>query len=70
MAPTMSPTTFLLVDSLANYTKEAIQQDPLSPQALAYHWLTQDPNADTYSRERLTQRFAMATIYYSTGGEK
>lgn len=42
---------------------------PLSPQAKALMWLENNLN-ETFSEERKKQRFAMATLFYSTGGEE
>ncbi|CAB9518078.1 LRR receptor-like serine threonine-protein kinase [Seminavis robusta] len=40
-----------------------------SAQARAFQWVTEDPQFDTYSEKRLQQRFALATFFYSTGGD-
>jgi hypothetical protein len=44
-------------------------QDPNSPQSAALAWLQQPANSQGFSDERLLQRYALATIYYSTGGD-
>jgi hypothetical protein len=40
-----------------------------SPQQKAYLWLLGNANLDTYSEDIKVQRYALATFYYSTGGE-
>jgi len=39
-----------------------------SPQSKAFQWLSKDPNLYQYSRGRVEQRFALASLYYSTNG--
>ena len=41
-----------------------------SPQSLAFEWLVSDQttNSSVYSDERIIQRYALATLYYSTDG--
>jgi len=41
-----------------------------SPQAKALRWLEDDANLQSYSDERIQQRFGLAVFYYSTGGDK
>lgn len=38
------------------------------PQSLAYEWLLDDPELQSYSSARILQRFALATFYHSTDG--
>ncbi|CAB9511229.1 expressed unknown protein [Seminavis robusta] len=52
--------------NLPEYTRNALT-NPSSPQAQAYDWLRED--AATYGKERLLQRFALATLYYGTQGD-
>ena len=66
-SPTMAPTPFLIQD-LPDYSVEALN-DPNSPQSRAYQWVRNDTLLQEYSNKRLLQRFALATIYYSTGGD-
>jgi Leucine rich repeat len=58
--------------TLANSTVEAIGQDT-SPQAKAYLWLFEAGDALKLPRDeamkRMAHRFALATLYYSTGGD-
>ena len=49
-------------------TKEAIQSDSTSPQAMAYNWTLMDPNLQTYPDWRIQQRFALVTLFYATQG--
>jgi Leucine rich repeat len=44
-------------------------KEPCSPQSKANSWMMQDPYLQTYSDDRKLQRFALATLYYSTGGQ-
>ena len=60
---TLFPTTVL-----ANSTVEAIESGGRVPQYLAYQWLVGDPALDAYTEEQLLQRFALASLYYSTDG--
>jgi Leucine-rich repeat (LRR) protein len=69
-APTFAPasvTTFN--DSLSNSTLEAINREE-TPQAQAYRWLFHDnhPTWRWVEFARLFPRFALATLYQSTGG--
>lgn len=43
--------------------------DPTSPQFQAFTWLSSDVNLLSYSKNRLKQRYAMATLFYSTDGD-
>lgn len=45
-------------------------KEPCSPQSRANAWMMQDPNLDVYGVERKLQRFALATLYYSTSGDQ
>lgn len=56
---------FMLV--LPEYTKEALLVDD-SPQSMALDWLQSDANLGSYSFRRKMQRFALATIFFSTSG--
>lgn len=69
LSPTMAPTAFLI--DLPGYTTEVILMDhnKTSPQSRAYQWMLNDPNFNDYPQDRLLQRFALATLFYSTIGE-
>jgi hypothetical protein len=43
-------------------------QMPLTPQNMALNWLANNTNLDTYSDAKKIQRFALATLFYSTNG--
>ncbi|CAB9528801.1 leucine rich repeat [Seminavis robusta] len=65
--PTMAPTTFL--ESLPEYSLSAMERAQ-SPQSKAYQWLISNQNSSQeLPRWRLTQRFALATFYFSTRGD-
>ncbi|CAB9505750.1 LRR receptor-like serine threonine-protein kinase [Seminavis robusta] len=57
--------------SLSNETRQAIlSENEQSPQVQAFQWLTQDENWQNYGMPQLQQRFALATVFYATGGPK
>ena len=70
--PTVAPSTVLTTNTptislplpLPSYTVIALQ-DPSSAQSRAYDWIYQDPKRDDYTTEKLLQRLALATFYYS-----
>ncbi|CAB9506883.1 Leucine Rich Repeat [Seminavis robusta] len=70
VATTAVPTTDVLPSFLLgnNETLQALQ-DPDSPQSQAYTWLLELHNQNNYSNARLQQRFALATLYFATGGQ-
>lgn len=55
--------TFVSFDNGTALTTEG------SPQNKAFHWLLNNTNLDSYSNERKIQRYALATLYYSTNGD-
>ncbi|CAB9509416.1 Leucine Rich Repeat [Seminavis robusta] len=71
--PTAAPTLMSLEgrikavlpgDTLAALEKEG------SPQAKAYQWLLDDAeNLPLYTKERIQQKFVLATLYYTTSGD-
>lgn len=69
-APTASPTAFLTYfrSVLPNATLDALE-DEHSPQYLAYQWVSDHPVTGENAILRMTQRFAMAALYFATGGE-
>jgi hypothetical protein len=71
MAPTVSPTQFVLFEFLAQNSFDGGEKlkNPWTPQSKAYGWLTQDLQQTSYPSERILQRYAMATIFYATQGE-
>ena len=52
-------------------TRAIILEDPSSSQSLAFDWLIQDISeaSEEYPDFRILQRYALATLYFSTGGE-
>ena len=68
MAPTSAPVENKLLMLLPNETIQELRYDD-SPQTKAVQWMKEDPNLEDYSEGRLVQRFALATLYYSTGGD-
>ncbi|CAB9525501.1 LRR receptor-like serine threonine-protein kinase [Seminavis robusta] len=62
--PTMAPTPFYF--DIPEDTQAAILESHATPQALAYRWLTMDPNLSSYPEWRLRQRFSLATLYFAT----
>jgi len=73
LAPTLAPTTTIegrLFPLLRNSTLESLPNWN-SPQSQALRWLQQTTPLsifDNYTDWRLVQRFALATLYYSTNG--
>lgn len=69
-APTLSPNDAALQALLPDYTVNEILLNQDSPQAQAYQWMLSDP---LFKRDnthwRLSQRFALATLFYAAGGE-
>jgi Leucine-rich repeat (LRR) protein len=61
--------TLLSFLRLISFDGGAALDDPTSPQYSAFLWLSQDPNLADFENERRTQRYAMATLYYSLNGE-
>lgn len=64
---TVSPTKQIEIGNLPPYSVEAMR-DPHSPQSRAYDWLIEDLSRNNYTDERLLQRFALATLFFSTSG--
>jgi hypothetical protein len=79
-APTLSPTSQLdqlFRPTLPPYTLESLRNRS-SPQYLAYEWVTevdeipwiQAPNDEPLRFARMKQRFALATLFFATGGAR
>ena len=68
--PTAAPTEVgaYIESLLPNAIREKIQRSG-SSQYQAFQWLREDPEAASYPREQLIQRFALATIFYEMGGK-
>jgi hypothetical protein len=70
-SPTIVPLgTTEFLQWLPPATQDAIGSDYQSPQALAFDWMLQDPNWSDYNKDRVLQRFALATLYHATTGER
>lgn len=68
VAPSMAPTSSFLLEFLPFYSQETIRRDPESAQAKAYEWLLDDPTLGNYTTGRILQRYALATFFFSAGG--
>ncbi|CAB9530820.1 unknown protein [Seminavis robusta] len=67
-AKNLSDVELLVVDALSNHTLEALE-DPNSPQSHAYEWMLEDLDENNYTHtSRIRQRYALATLFYATGG--
>jgi hypothetical protein len=68
--PTVSPLAlFDLLSSVSSDQGEALRT-PLTPQSMAFNWMvTNNTNLRTLSDYQLIQRYALATLYYSTKGD-
>lgn len=75
-APTPAPTSpgdlelgYFIRVALPENTRESLRKEN-SPQSKALVWLKNNTLLETYSLERRVQRFALATIFYATSGER
>ena len=69
VAPTLNvPVIEEFRTSLPQYMRASLT-DPASPQSKALAWLANNTNVDQYNEIRLTQRYALATLYYATNGD-
>ncbi|CAB9522695.1 Leucine rich repeat N-terminal domain [Seminavis robusta] len=70
-APTVSIANYYL-SLLPDYSVRSVQDDPESPQAQAFEWLLEDVDSHNIVFEdwRIHQRFALASLYYATGGDQ
>jgi Leucine-rich repeat (LRR) protein len=71
-APTSHPTVggpapSILID-FQDFTMAAFE-NLLSPQSQARDWLLEDPSLKSYAKWKQTQRFALATFFFSFNGE-
>ena len=55
---------------LPDPTVQTIRNSNSSPQKSASEWLVKDRYLPSYSDWRIVQRFALASFYYATGGER
>ena len=70
--PTMIIPDSPLLDLLPGFTVAVLETDMerTTPQFKAYLWMVNDPRVDTYSNDRLLQRYALAAFYYATNGDQ
>eukprot|EP00980_Cylindrotheca_fusiformis_P007640 scaffold1605_cov141-Cylindrotheca_fusiformis.AAC.3 len=72
--PTTSPTVsnHILFDFLVQNSFDGGRAlgNPSSPQYKAFSWLAKNQNLESYTETRRLQRYAMATLYYSTNGDE
>ncbi|KAG7347191.1 two component regulator [Nitzschia inconspicua] len=75
-APSSSPTPegdmqlkYFVQVAVHDYTREALKWNT-SPQSKALQWLKNNTSLEAYPVSRRLQRFALATLYFSTGGER
>jgi hypothetical protein len=74
LTPSASPTTLqakIVINILELHLSPASLskvRDHDSPQNKAVRWLQDDAKVTSYNDERILQRYALATFYYSTGG--
>ena len=68
--PTVEPTVFEAERYIKDIAPDPIAvETPGTSQNLAYEWLLSQDNVDDLSPTELEQKFSLATIFYSTGGE-
>jgi hypothetical protein len=70
-SPSLAPTVFdgdSFLDRLVPAYSRAPVQTTGSPQEKALSWLKSDPVVEDYSNFKALQRFALATLFYATGG--
>jgi hypothetical protein len=74
-SPMPAPTILVpmgLTDLLSSvsFDRGAALSNPLTPQYSALIWLANNTNLDMYLNKQKIQRYALATFYYSTNGDK
>ena len=69
--PTIAPTTTSLFTSIIEAFPEgkSALEDPDSPQTKALKWLEESSKDDLFGVQNYLQRYALATVYYSTNGD-
>ena len=68
-ATPFNQTLFQLVESLSPDGGQALH-DVASPQYAAFQWLQSSVNSGITNQQTLVQRYALASLYYSTYGDK
>jgi Leucine-rich repeat (LRR) protein len=71
-APTFPPTPQEIIDLIQPHSFDdgASLYDTSSPQSAAARWLADDDYLETYSTQRMLQRYALVTLYHSTNGDE
>jgi hypothetical protein len=69
-APTLSPEDLrILLSPVSSDGGEALRTNS-TPQNMAFNWLAaNNTNLGNYTNETIIQRYALATLYYSTNGD-
>jgi hypothetical protein len=70
-APTKTPITQDLSDLITSASSDGgvALATPSTPQNMALEWLAVNPNLAKYTDQQKIQRYALATLYYSTKGD-
>lgn len=69
VVPTAAPSSTRQAQLLALLSPlSSLLDDDSSPQSLAFDWLLSDVYSEALSNDRLIQRFALATLWFSTNG--
>jgi Leucine-rich repeat (LRR) protein len=70
--PTREPDESLMIfqSALPDYTVEVLMDQQSSPQLQAYDWVTSEEQFADLPLDRQLLRFALATLYYATGGDE
>jgi hypothetical protein len=68
-APTSPSSTMADLLSSVSFDEGAALGTPGTPQNMAYNWLVENINIDTYSDKTKIQRYVLATLFYSTNGD-
>jgi hypothetical protein len=63
------PTLLDLLSSVSSDGGEALQT-PSTSQNRAFNWLAANTDLGIYTNERIIQRYALATLYFSTNGDR
>jgi hypothetical protein len=68
--PTLTPPQDLIeLISSASSDGGVALVDPSTPQNMALKWIAEDPNLAKYTDQEKIQRYALATLYYTTKGD-
>ena len=66
----LAPTSFFdrIFALLSSYSGKAVLQDSTTPQYQAFQWTLGDSDAGDWSDDVILQRYALASLFYSTAG--